>query len=146
MAGIPIVTVQGQNGGISIMENYKIDKTLLSTSDMQAILAGLRSLDSVSGTSRYAQLMEKLSAGASNMLSGDHHILINLSSHYKRKPCRPKSRLLHGAIRTTQTVSFTYFAPTGESSRVIEPYYLIFQWAGWYVWGLVYPAPRLSPL
>ena len=134
MAGIPIVTVQGQNGGISIMENYKIDKTLLSTSDMQAILAGLRSLDSVSGTSRYAQLMEKLSAGASNMLSGDHHILINLCSHYK-ETLSPKIELLHGAIRTTQTVSFTYFAPTGESSRVIEPYYLIFQWAGWYVWG-----------
>lgn len=69
MAGIPIVTEQGHNGGISIMENYKIDKTLLSTSDLQAVLAGLRSLDSVSGTSRYAQLMEKLSAGASNMLS-----------------------------------------------------------------------------
>lgn len=115
------MTVQGQNGGISIMENYKIDKTLLSTSDMQAILAGLRSLDSVSGTSRYAQLMEKLSAGASNMLSGDHHILINLSSHYK-ETLSPKIELLHGAIRTTQTVSFTYFAPTGESSRVIEPY------------------------
>lgn len=31
-------------------------------------------------TSRYAQLMEKLSAGASNMLSGDTHILIDLSS------------------------------------------------------------------
>ena len=55
MAGIPLVTQQGKNGGISIMEDYKIDKTLLSMSDMQAILAGLRSLDSVSGTNRYAQ-------------------------------------------------------------------------------------------
>ena len=43
MAGIPLVTQQGKNGGISIMEDYKIDKTLLSISDMQAILAGLRS-------------------------------------------------------------------------------------------------------
>lgn len=53
MAGIPLVTEQGQNGGVSIMEGYRIDRTLLSTSDMQAILAGLRSLDSVCGTSRY---------------------------------------------------------------------------------------------
>ena len=36
-AGIPIVTVQGKNGGISIMEGYKIDSTLLTSSDMQAI-------------------------------------------------------------------------------------------------------------
>lgn len=38
-AGIPIVTAQGQNGGISIMEGYKIDRTLLTSDDMQAILA-----------------------------------------------------------------------------------------------------------
>lgn len=29
-AGIPIVTIQGKNGGISIMEGYQIDKTLLT--------------------------------------------------------------------------------------------------------------------
>ena len=52
-AGIPIVTTQGQKGGISIMEGYRIDRTLLTSSEMQAILAGLRSLDSVSGTNRY---------------------------------------------------------------------------------------------
>lgn len=45
MAGIPIVTERGAKGGISIMEGYKIDRTLLSTWEMQAILAGLRSLD-----------------------------------------------------------------------------------------------------
>ena len=66
MAGIPLVTEPGVNGGVSIMEGYKIDRTVLTTSEMQAILAGLRSLDSVSGTKRYAQLMEKLSVGASN--------------------------------------------------------------------------------
>ena len=52
-AGIPVVTSQGQNGGISIMDGYRMDKTLLTSSDMQAILAGLKSLDSVSGTKRY---------------------------------------------------------------------------------------------
>ncbi len=45
-AGIPLITTQGVNGGISIMEGYKIDNTLLTSADMQAILAGLRSLDS----------------------------------------------------------------------------------------------------
>ena len=58
-AGIPIVTKQGVNGGISIMENYKLDKTLFTQGEMQDILAGLRSLDSVNGTNRYGQLMEK---------------------------------------------------------------------------------------
>ena len=62
-AGIPLRTSQGKNGGISIMAGYRIDRALLTSGDMQAILAGLRSLDSVSGTRRYAQLMEKMQAG-----------------------------------------------------------------------------------
>lgn len=134
MAGIPLVTEPGQCGGVSIMEGYKIDRTLLSTSDMQAILAGLRSLDSVSGANRYAQLMEKLQAGASSLLAGDTHILIDLSSWYKAS-LSPKIELLHNAILSGRKVSFAYFAPGGESERMVEPYYLIFQWAGWYLWG-----------
>ena len=134
MAGIPLVTAPGQNGGVSIMEGYKIDRTLLSTSDMQAILAGLRSLDSVSDTSRYAQLMEKFQAGASNLLAGDQHILIDLSSWYKGS-LSPKIELIHAAINNSKKISFTYYAPRGESKRTIEPYDLIFQWSSWYVWG-----------
>ena len=134
MAGIPLVTEPGQNGGVSIMEGYKIDRTLLSTSDLQAILAGLRSLDSVSGTNRYAQLMEKLSAGGSNLLAGDAHILIDLSSWYKAA-LAPKIELLHQAIHSGREVTFTYFAPKGESKRRVEPYDLVFQWASWYLWG-----------
>lgn len=110
MAGIPLVTEQGANGGISIMEGYKIDRTLISTSEMQAILAGLKSLDSVSKTNRYAQLMEKLSPGASNLLPGDQHILINLSSWYKAS-LAPKIKQIHSAILSAKTVSFTYYGP-----------------------------------
>lgn len=134
MAGIPLITESGQKGGVSIMEGYKMDRTLLTASDMQAILAGLRSLDSVSGSNRYMQLMEKLSVGGSNLLAGDTHILIDLSSWYKAS-LSPKIELLHDAIRSGNKVSFSYFAPKGESRRTVEPYDLIFQWAGWYLWG-----------
>ena len=75
-AGIPISTTQGAGGGISIMEGYRVDRTVLTDPEMQAILAGLRSLDSVSGTRRYAQLMEKLSAGTGGLVPGGAHMLI----------------------------------------------------------------------
>lgn len=90
MAGIPLVTETGANGGISIIENYKIDRALLTTSDMQAILAGLRSLDSVSGTNRYAQLMEKLSVGASNLLPEIHIFSSILPPGIPNLPYPPK--------------------------------------------------------
>ncbi len=133
-AGIPIVTTQGRDGGISIMEGYRIDKTLLTSSDMQAILAGLRSLDSVSGTNRYQQLMDKLSVGNANVLGSNHHICIDLSSWHKTS-LAPKIELIQQAIEKKENIAFTYFAPKGETNRVLEPKLLIFQWASWYVWG-----------
>ena len=134
MAGIPLVTTQGPNGGISIADGYKIDRTLLTSADMRAILAGLRSLDSVSGTNRYSQLMEKLSVGTSTLMPADQHILIDLSSWYKSS-LSPKIELIHAAIERTEWISFSYFSPKGESVREVEPYDLIFHWSSWYVWG-----------
>ena len=69
-AGIPIRTVQGSGGGISIMDGYRMDRTILTSRDMQMILAGLRSLDSVSGSRYYSQLMEKLQSGSSAYIGG----------------------------------------------------------------------------
>ena len=94
-AGIPIVTRQGVNGGISIMENYKLDRTLFTHAEMQDILAGLRSLDSVNGTNRYGKLMEKLSVGSSDFMTGSQSVLIDLSSWYK-KSLAPKIELMGG--------------------------------------------------
>lgn len=134
-AGIPIVTTQGVGGGISIMEGYAIERTLLTSADMQAVLAGLRSLDSVSGTNRYGQLMEKLSAGASDVIAGDQYMLIDLAS-WRKMDLAPKIELIHGAIGRRERIAFSYYAPKGESKRRIEPYYLLFQWSSWYVWGM----------
>lgn len=133
-AGIPIVTRQGIKGGISIMEGYKIDKTLLSCVEMQDILAGLGGLDSVNGTNRYGKLMEKLSAGSSDFMVGNQSMLIDLSSWYKDS-LAPKIELIRGAIDRGNEILFIYYSQKGESVRRIEPYYLIFRWSSWYVWG-----------
>lgn len=133
-AGIPLSTMQGAGGGISIMEGYRVDRTVLTAPEMQAILAGLRSLDSVSGTRRYAQLMEKLSAGTSRLVPNGSHLLIDLSSWYKTS-LSPKIELIQRSIEQHHTICFTYFSPKGESVRTVEPYYLVFHWSTWYVWG-----------
>lgn len=133
-AGIPIVTRQGAGGGISIMENYRVERTLLTNAEMQDILAGLRGLDSVNGTNRYGQLMEKLSAGSSDFMMGSQSVLIDLSSWYKDS-LAPKIELIQSAIGSGKEIRFLYFSPKGEQERCIEPYYLIFRWSSWYVWG-----------
>ena len=133
-AGIPIRTKQGSGGGIYIARGYRIDRTVLTSKDMQTILAGLRSLDSVSGSSYYGQLMEKLQTGSSDLLSGKDSMLIDLSSWYKES-LAPKIALIQDAIESRHLLRFDYYAPSGESIRTIEPYYVVFKWSSWYVWG-----------
>ncbi|MBR6365880.1 MAG: YafY family transcriptional regulator [Lachnospiraceae bacterium] len=134
LAGIPIETTQGVGGGIRIMSGYRMDRTILTSRDMQMILAGLRSLDSVSGSRYYGQLMEKIQTGSSEFVSGRDSILIDLSSWY-RDTLAPKIETIQSAIENRRLLSFRYYGPTGESDRVIEPYYVVFKWSSWYVWG-----------
>lgn len=133
-AGIPIRTAQGTGGGISIMDGYRMDRTILTSKDMQMMLAGLRSLDSVSGSRYYSQLMEKLQTGSSEFIGGRDSMLIDLSSWYKDS-LAPKIEVIQSAIENRHLLKFQYYAPSGESNRAVEPYYLVFQWSNWYVWG-----------
>ncbi|WP_040652905.1 helix-turn-helix transcriptional regulator [Oribacterium sp. oral taxon 078] len=133
-AGIPIRTAQGIGGGISIMDGYRMDRTILTSKDMQMILAGLRSLDSVSGSSYYGQLMEKIQAGSSEFITGRDSILIDLSSWY-RDSLAPKIEIIQDAIGDRRLIKFRYYAPSGESERTVEPYYLVFRWSSWYLWA-----------
>lgn len=133
-AGIPICTMQGVGGGISIMENYKMDRSLLTSKDMQGILAGLRSLDSISGSQCYRQLMERLKPGSTDFVNSGDSILIDLSA-WDKTSLSLKIELIKKAIEDSHYLTFDYYAPKGEGKRVIEPYYIVFKWSSWYVFG-----------
>ncbi|WP_035283412.1 MULTISPECIES: YafY family protein [unclassified Clostridium] len=133
-AGIPIVTMQGYDGGISIAEGYKIDKTIFTSEELQSIFIGLKSLDSVSQISYTDRLIDKLSAKKNSVFSITNNILIDLSSHYKNSLV-PKVDIIKTAINKQITISFRYYYAKGETDRLIEPYLLVFKWSSWYVFG-----------
>lgn len=129
-AGIPIVSYKGSGGGLSVMDGFKLDKTLLTSSEMQEILAGLKGLDSVSGNKRYRQLIDKIAPESVRM----NDIIIDLSS-WGKEAVADKIEFIRAAVNGCDKISFTYYSPSDIGERTIEPYSLIFQWAGWYVWG-----------
>ena len=113
-AGIPIVTAQGREGGISIMDGYRVDRTLLTSREMQSILTGLKSLDSVSGSNKYQQLMDKLSVKQGLILAADSHIDIDLSSFYK-EALAPKIELILSAAEERRLIGFDPGRGTAEN-------------------------------
>jgi len=133
-AGIPIITYQGGDGGISIAEGYKIDKTVISVDELQNIMAGLKSLESVSESSEIKRLIMKLSPNKPATVSMKDKVIIDLASHYKNS-LSDKISLFKSAISQSRLVGFDYYSNKGISKRSIEPYFITFKWSSWYIYG-----------
>lgn len=133
-AGIPVITTQGYEGGISIADGYKIDKTVLTSDELQSILIGLKSLESISNSSYTNQILDKFSHNKNAVMSNAGNIIIDLSSHYKTS-LTEKIEVIKTAINEECLVAFKYFYDKGEFDKIIEPYLLVFKWSSWYVFG-----------
>ncbi len=131
-AGIPIVTTQGVNGGISIMEGFSLDTTVFTEQELAAIFTGLKTLDSVSNSSSAERLAQKLGGTAAIKLADD--MLIDLSSFYKND-LAAKIEGIKQAMKEAKCISFRYCYNKGEAEKLIEPYLIVFKWSDWYVFG-----------
>ncbi len=132
-AGIPIITYQGGDGGISIAEGYKLDKTVISVDELNNIIAGLKSIGSVANTEDIGRLITKLLPKQNPAGTGEK-VLIDLASHYKSS-LSDKITLIKKAISESRLVSFEYYSEKGVTDRLIEPYIVTYRWSAWYVYG-----------
>ena len=133
-AGIPIVTHQGIGGGISIAEGFRLDKSVLTTEELSGIIAALKGLGSVSERSNVERTLDKLHANTGAVVSMREPVIIDLASHYKGQ-LTGKIELIKRAVFETRLIEFDYYYDKGECHRRIEPYFVIFQWSSWYVFG-----------
>ena len=134
LSGIPIVTKQGGDGGISIMDGYKINKSVLTADELNHLVSALKGLDSISKTSTFESLMAKLAPDNHVMVSLIDSIVIDLSSHYKDS-LSEKIALFKKAIADRKKVDFDYYYAKGVMRREIEPHFVEFRWNAWYVFG-----------
>lgn len=133
-AGIPIITHQGVGGGIAIAEGFKLDKSVLTADELSGIVAALKGIGSVSDKSNVERTMDKLRVNSDAGVSMREPVIIDLASHYKGQ-LTGKIQTIKRAILEARLIEFDYFYEKGESHRRIEPYFVIFQWASWYVFG-----------
>lgn len=134
LAGIPIITHQGVGGGISIAQGFKLDKSVLTAAELSGIIAALKGIGSVSERSNIESILDKLHAHGDAVVSMREPVIIDLASYYKGHLTK-KIELIKHAILESRLIEFDYFYEKGESHRRIEPYFVIFQWSSWYVFG-----------
>lgn len=133
-AGIPVVAHQGSGGGISIAEGFKLDKSVLTADELSGMIVALKGLGSVSEQPAIERVLDKLQANTDAVVSMREPVIIDLASH-DRGQLTEKIELIKRAVLHSQIIEFDYFYEKGESHRLIEPYFIIFQWTAWYVFG-----------
>ncbi len=142
MAGIPVVTYPGGNGGVGLAPGYRLDRKALTRDELSRILTGLSGLQSIGYETESRQLLASLApAGLEGVVPAGGDVLvpapdlcIDLSSHYRAR-LAPAIRTLREAITQSRVVRISYLSGTGASEREIEPRYIAFRWSAWYVAG-----------
>ncbi|GMK37213.1 DeoR family transcriptional regulator [Paenibacillus sp. CCS19] len=135
LAGIPIVSFAGSDGGYEIMSGYRIDKQLLSLEDFAAIVTALRGARSATDGSELDGLLERIGA-MMPVQSGsvpDHHVDLDFQPSPNDKA---KIGPLRQAIKDKRLIQMCYLDNKGnESDRTIEPMGLFLKAYTWYLYG-----------
>jgi len=129
MAGIPIYTEKGKGGGIRLMPDFIMNKSILDDTEQEELLTSLQSLARMRILNSNATL-EKLSATfgktATDWLEVDF-------SEWESDNTEIFATL-KTAILEKRMIEFDYLNPTGETTRrQVEPTKLWFKSRAWYL-------------
>ncbi len=141
LAGIPVVSYSGNNGGFGIMENYKIDRQVLTLNDMVALLSALKGISTSMDYRELDTAIEKINSLLPRDRNGGgmpvtEQLVIDILPWGFRKKQKEYLQLVHRAIYRLQLLEFSYKNSRGEEKRrVIEPMTLLFKGYAWYLFG-----------
>ena len=79
-AGFPVITQQGVGGGISLMPNFRYNKSALSKDDMDVILAGIQGLSIIDDSTKIKTLLAKLRFSSNDKMLLENDIVIDFST------------------------------------------------------------------
>ena len=131
-AGVPVYTNKGNSGGISLLEDYTLNKTMLSKSESEGLLLALKTMGATSYPEADA-IIDKLGAIFKNNQAHDW-IEVDFAGWSSKVNEQNKFSIIRDAIINNQVIRFDYVNANGsKSSRSAEPVKLIFNAYTWYL-------------
>ncbi len=141
LAGIPIVTYQGVNGGIGIAEGYRLDRSVLTNEEIAAVITTLKGMSKTLSDNKHEVLIEKfkniLPAAQLEMLNSKvNQLIIDLSPWGGNEHLKDKLEMIRQAIENTRIIDFSYMDLYGKKTkRKAEPYSLVLKAQKWYLYA-----------
>ena len=132
-AGIPIYATQGKGGGISILNDYTLDKSLFSEQEQEQMLTALQGM--VATTEENSnELLTKLSGLF--QINSTNWIEVDFSDWAHRTPQQDTFNIIKEAIFQKRVISFCYFSGKGnKEKRNVRPIRLVFKGKSWYLYS-----------
>lgn len=140
-AGIPVVSWQGKKGGFCLMENYRVDRQLLTLSDITSILTALKGINTTLEDDNIADTIEKIESLVPHDKKEQinrhfEHFIIDLAPWETATRQKEKLNLIQQALTGQRLLRFCYRNLKGEVfTRDIEPMSLILKSNCWYLYG-----------
>ncbi|WP_312369137.1 helix-turn-helix transcriptional regulator [Lachnoclostridium sp.] len=133
LSKVPIYSINGVNGGYGIMDEYKIDKHLLTNTDIENILTALNGLEQILFSKEVEATIYKIQAMVnSSFLKNTIHL--SFYDWSGRQEILNVCRICQEAILKNRLVSFDYSDRNGIlTNRIVEPYQLHFSEMSWYL-------------
>ncbi len=129
-AGIPVFTQKGQGGGIRLMEQFVLDRALLSQEEQDEILFALQATQTTGGTEE--DTLARLSALFRRESGG--WLEVDFTDWGSGAAERENFTLVKRSVLARRPLSFTYYSSAGEKSRrTVEPARLVFKGGSWYL-------------
>ncbi len=140
-AGVPIVSSTGRNGGIKLADDYMIDKTFLSESEIGRLKNALDKTADLYGDKINLAISEKLDAVNKTREQDNYAVKqdqLYIDCDYEQAAMlRPKIKTLSQAIEQRRAVEIKYTDARGYVSyRTIDPYTLVFKEGAWYIYAM----------
>lgn len=130
-ANIPIYATKGKEGGIEILDEYVLNKMLLTEEEQNQILFALQGIKKVVGQDE-KDILEKLSRLFNKKV--DDWIRIDFSNWGKDNEKEKRFNMIKTAILNKNQIKFVYYNSNGEKSkRTIEPLQIWFKDKSWYL-------------
>lgn len=131
-SGVPIYATTGRKGGIHLMDNFILNKLLLTESEQKEILLGLQTIKAVpiiedSGVMRKIGQLFQLN---------DSWIDVDFSRWGNHDSDKLKFNQIKQSILENKTLSFIYISSSGDKKyRTINPSKLRYKHKDWYLYG-----------
>lgn len=141
LSGIPIISIQGPNGGYGIMENFKIDRQLVSVEDLYYIITSLQSVSDTLSDDKMDNTLEKVKnllppRDADFLTERNEKLSIDFSMLGGDPRQQDSFKLAKDAVDSERLFKFKYTNNKLESSlRTVEPITIAFKWRAWYLFA-----------